>query len=79
MSADCAPSVSCVTTDIPIAIHGMSLTLRHELAPFGIQVTSIIPGGVLTGTARHRVDTLTAKAEKHGLPVTSVPQLLKAN
>jgi NAD(P)-dependent dehydrogenase (short-subunit alcohol dehydrogenase family) len=30
------------------AIHGMTLTLRHELAPFGIQVTSIIPGGVLT-------------------------------
>jgi len=30
------------------AIHGMSLTLRHELAAFGIQVTSIIPGGVLT-------------------------------
>jgi NAD(P)-dependent dehydrogenase (short-subunit alcohol dehydrogenase family) len=31
------------------AIHGMTLTLRHELAPFGVQVTSIIPGGVLTG------------------------------
>lgn len=31
------------------AIHGMTLTLRQELAPFGIQVTSIIPGGVLTG------------------------------
>lgn len=31
------------------AIHGMTLTLRHELAAFGIQVTSIIPGGVLTG------------------------------
>ncbi|MCW0233213.1 MAG: SDR family NAD(P)-dependent oxidoreductase [Ferrovibrio sp.] len=30
------------------AIHGMTMTLRHELAPFGIQVTSIIPGGVLT-------------------------------
>ncbi|MGH8461305.1 MAG: SDR family NAD(P)-dependent oxidoreductase [Stenotrophobium sp.] len=30
------------------AIHGMTLTLRHELAAFGIQVTSIIPGGVLT-------------------------------
>lgn len=30
------------------AIHGITLTLRHELAPFGIQVTSIIPGGVLT-------------------------------
>ena len=31
------------------AIHGMTLTLRLELAPFGIQVTSIVPGGVLTG------------------------------
>lgn len=30
------------------AIHGMTLTLRLELAPFGVQVTSIIPGGVLT-------------------------------
>ena len=30
------------------AIHGMTLTLRHELAALGIQVTSIIPGGVLT-------------------------------
>lgn len=30
------------------AIHGMTLTLRHELAPLGIQVTSIVPGGVLT-------------------------------
>ena len=31
------------------AIHGMTLTLRHELAPFGVQVASIVPGGVLTG------------------------------
>lgn len=31
------------------AIHGMTMTLRLELAPFGIQVTSIVPGGVLTG------------------------------
>lgn len=31
------------------AIHGMTLTLRHELAPLGVQVTSIVPGGVLTG------------------------------
>lgn len=30
------------------AIHGLTLTLRNELAPFGIQVTSIVPGGVLT-------------------------------
>ena len=31
------------------AIHGMTLTLRQELLPLGIEVTSIIPGGVLTG------------------------------
>ncbi|WP_380872745.1 short-chain dehydrogenase/reductase [Sphingomonas sp. DBB INV C78] len=31
------------------AIHGLTLTLRHELAPFGMQVTSILPGGVMTG------------------------------
>ncbi|MDB5972524.1 MAG: family NAD(P)-dependent oxidoreductase [Hydrocarboniphaga sp.] len=30
------------------AIHGLTMTLRHELAPFGMQVTSIVPGGVLT-------------------------------
>lgn len=35
------------------AIHGMTLTLRHELAPFGIQVTSIIPGGVLTDMSKN--------------------------
>lgn len=31
------------------AVHGMTLTLRHELATFGIQVTTIMPGGVKTG------------------------------
>lgn len=31
------------------AIHGMTLTLRNELWAFGIQVTSIMPGGVKTG------------------------------
>jgi NAD(P)-dependent dehydrogenase (short-subunit alcohol dehydrogenase family) len=30
------------------AVHGMTLTLRHELAAFGIQVTTILPGGVKT-------------------------------
>jgi NAD(P)-dependent dehydrogenase (short-subunit alcohol dehydrogenase family) len=40
------------------AIHGMSMTLRGELAPLGIQVTSIIPGGVLTGmSANSHVNT----------------------
>jgi NAD(P)-dependent dehydrogenase (short-subunit alcohol dehydrogenase family) len=31
------------------AVHGMTLTLRGELAPFGIQVTTVLPGGVKTG------------------------------
>jgi NAD(P)-dependent dehydrogenase (short-subunit alcohol dehydrogenase family) len=40
------------------AIHGMTLTLRGELAPLGIEVTSIIPGGVLTGmSANSHVNT----------------------
>jgi NAD(P)-dependent dehydrogenase (short-subunit alcohol dehydrogenase family) len=30
------------------AVHGMTLGLRHELAAFGIQVTTIMPGGVKT-------------------------------
>lgn len=41
------------------AIHGMTLTLRHELAPLGIQVTSILPGGVMTGmSANAHANTL---------------------
>jgi NAD(P)-dependent dehydrogenase (short-subunit alcohol dehydrogenase family) len=31
------------------AVHGMTLTLRNELGPFGIQVTTVLPGGVKTG------------------------------
>lgn len=30
------------------AVHGLTLTLRQELAAFGIQVTTIMPGGVKT-------------------------------
>src|SRR3546814_15255402 len=37
------------------AIHGMTLTLRNELAPFGIQVTSIIPGDRKSGEKGKRV------------------------
>lgn len=41
------------------AVHGLTLTLRNELAPFGIQVTSIWPGAVKTGmTANSRETTL---------------------
>jgi NAD(P)-dependent dehydrogenase (short-subunit alcohol dehydrogenase family) len=31
------------------AVHGMTLTLRNELGPLGIQVTTVLPGGVKTG------------------------------
>jgi len=41
------------------AVHGLTLTLRHELAAFGIQVTSIWPGGVKTNmTANAHANTL---------------------
>lgn len=47
------------------AIHGMTLTLRHELAPLGIQVTSIIPGGVLTAmSANAHANTQTTWAQQ---------------
>ncbi len=40
------------------AVHGLTLTLRLELAPWGIQVTSIWPGAVHTGmTANSRETT----------------------
>jgi NAD(P)-dependent dehydrogenase (short-subunit alcohol dehydrogenase family) len=35
------------------AIHGMTLTLRLELSPLGIEVSSIIPGGVLTDMSKN--------------------------
>jgi NAD(P)-dependent dehydrogenase (short-subunit alcohol dehydrogenase family) len=38
------------------AVHGMTLTLRNELASFGIQTTTIMPGGVKT--------TMTANAHQ---------------
>ena len=34
------------------AVHGMTMTLRHEMAPFGVEVTSIVPGGVLTDMSK---------------------------
>lgn len=41
------------------AVHGLTMTLRLELAPFGIQVTSIWPGAVKTGmTANSKETTL---------------------
>lgn len=47
------------------AVHGMTMTLRLELAPFGIQVTSIWPGAVKTAmTANSRESTKNAWAKQ---------------
>lgn len=47
------------------AVHGMTMTLRLELAPFGIQVTSIWPGAVKTAmTANSREATKNAWAKQ---------------
>lgn len=42
------------------AVHGMTLTLRSELAAFGIQVTTIMPGGVLTKMSANSTETTKA-------------------
>ncbi|WKD49045.1 SDR family NAD(P)-dependent oxidoreductase [Microbulbifer spongiae] len=34
------------------AVTGMTLTLRHELAPLGVQATTIMPGGVKTSMTK---------------------------
>lgn len=39
---------SCIYNMSKYAVEGMTNTLRYELAPFGIQVTSIEPGAVKT-------------------------------
>ncbi len=39
------------------AVHGMTLTLRGELAPFGIQLTTVMPGGVLTNMSKNSFQT----------------------
>jgi NAD(P)-dependent dehydrogenase (short-subunit alcohol dehydrogenase family) len=42
------------------AVHGMTLTLRTELGPFGIQVTTVLPGGVKTGMTANPFDSTKA-------------------
>lgn len=53
------PPMAGVYTMSKHAVHGLTLTLRNELAPFGVQVTSIWPGAVKTAmTANSRETTL---------------------
>ena len=54
-----APPMAGPYTMSKHAVHGMTLTLRNELAPFGVQVTSIWPGAVKTAmTANAKESTL---------------------
>lgn len=58
------------------AIHGMTLTLRQELAPLGIQVTSIIPGGVLTDMSKNSHETTRNTWERQSEEIRKVYQPL---
>ena len=53
------------------AVEGMTNTLRYELAPFGIQATSIEPGAVATGMTANPVEgtarTGSARRRKSGV------------
>ncbi len=46
------------------AVHGMTMVLRHELATFGIEVCSILPGGVKTAMTANSHETTKAIWEK---------------
>ena len=56
--APCACRVPCsaIYNMSKYAVEGMTNTLRYELAPFGIQVTSIEPGAVATGMTANPVE-----------------------
>lgn len=59
------------------AIHGMTLTLRHELAPLGIQVTSIVPGGVLTAMSANSIAVTKAAWNKQPEPIRTAYSALE--
>ncbi|MEN8723265.1 MAG: SDR family NAD(P)-dependent oxidoreductase [Alphaproteobacteria bacterium] len=42
------------------AVHGMTMTLRHELAAFGVEACSILPGGVKTAMTANSHETTKA-------------------
>ncbi|MGB0920251.1 MAG: SDR family NAD(P)-dependent oxidoreductase [Alphaproteobacteria bacterium] len=46
------------------AVHGMTMVLRHELATFGIEICSILPGGVKTAMTANSHETTKAIWDK---------------
>ena len=52
-----APPMAGPYTMSKHAVHGMTMTLRLELAPFGVQVTSIWPGAVKTAMTANAKET----------------------
>ena len=74
-----APPMAGPYTMSKHAVHGLTLTLRNELAPFGVQVTSIWPGAVKTAmTANAKETTLGSwNAQPEGVQKTYAEYLKK--
>lgn len=74
-----APPMAGPYTMSKHAVHGLTMTLRHELAPFGVQVTSIWPGAVKTAmTDNARQTTLGSwNAQPEGVQKTYADYLKK--
>lgn len=54
------------------AVHGLTMQLRAELAPFGIQATTILPGGVKTNMTANARQTVNAVFDRMPPAVAAV-------
>ena len=54
------------------AVHGLTMQLRAELAPFGIQATTILPGGVKTNMTANSRQTVHAVFDRMPPAVAAV-------
>lgn len=54
------------------AVHGLTMQLRAELAPFGIQATTILPGGVKTNMTANARQTVHAVFDRMPPAVAAV-------
>ncbi|MDX2274551.1 MAG: SDR family NAD(P)-dependent oxidoreductase [Hyphomonadaceae bacterium] len=54
------------------AVHGLTMQLRSELAPFGIQATTVLPGGVKTNMTANAHQTVNAVFDRMPPEVSAV-------
>lgn len=54
------------------AVHGLTMQLRAELAPFGIQATTVLPGGVKTNMTANARQTVNAVFDRMPPAVAAV-------